>query len=380
MEAPGRLAADAGIKPRVDDELDVHVLELVADGHVVRRVVREHGRLDDDGLDAGVARALERVGIGVGRDDGDELQLRDLAEEHGVQQTLQFCSLAGNQNSTADHFARLLLPKQPCGRGAVIVLLTVEQLGAAAQLLASAGERDGRIDQVGQVLLVERLELHIVILLDIVEKRRDLRVIGNADERHALSGGKNQSVQPHGHDRRHAREHADDLAGGHLLVDHIIRDAQMLRDEPAGLAVGAEIDAEEHRRQAVFQVGVHSAGGEHGGLFLNTGPLAQHEADILALRIHIMLTQDAVDAAALCGRQRERGVGREDDLRVRDAEIAERLAAVRLAEGDLVDAVVDDARGELPVALINDRADAAAVHLHLAAAAVRHADRAEIIP
>ena len=96
----------------------------------------------------------------------------------------------------------------------------------------------------------------------------------------------------------------------------------MLRDEPAGLAVGAEIDAEEHRRQAVFQVGVHSAGGEHGGLFLNAGPLAQHEADILALRIHIMLTQDAVDAAALCGRQRERGVGREDDLRVRDAEVA----------------------------------------------------------
>ena len=141
-----------------------------------------------------------------------------------------------------------------------------------------------------------------------------------------------------------------------------------------------EIDAEEHRRQAVFQVGVHSAGGEHGGLFLNAGPLAQHEADILALRIHIMLTQDAVDAAALCGRQRERGVGREDDLRVRDAEIAERLAAVRLAEGDLVDAVVDDARGEPPVALINDRADATAVHLHLAAAAVRHADRAEIIP
>lgn len=69
-----------------------------------------------------------------------------------------------------------------------------------------------------------------------------------------------------------------------------------------------------------------------------------------------------------------------NDLRVRDAEIAERLAAVRLAEGDLVDAVVDDARGELPVALINDRADATAVHLHLAAAAVRHADRAEIIP
>ena len=41
-----------------------------------------------------------------------------------------------------------------------------------------------------------------------------------------------------------------------------------------------------------------------------------------------MLTQNAVDAAALCGRQRERGVGREDDLRDRDAEVRERLAAV----------------------------------------------------
>ena len=93
-----------------------------------------------------------------------------------------------------------------------------------------------------------------------------------------------------------------------------------------------------------------------------------------------MLTQNAVDAAALCGRQRERGVGREDDLRDRDAEVRERLAAVRLAEGDLVDTVVDDARGEPPVALVDDGADAAAVHLHLAAAAPGHADRTEIIP
>ena len=93
-----------------------------------------------------------------------------------------------------------------------------------------------------------------------------------------------------------------------------------------------------------------------------------------------MLAQDAVDAAALGSRQRERGVGREDDLRLGDAEIRERLAAVRLAEGDLIDAGVDDARGELPVALVDDGADAAAVHLHLAAAAPGHADRAEIIP
>ena len=66
------------------------------------------------GFSPGVARALERVGIGVGRDDGDELQLRDLAEEHGIEQALQFCSLAGNQNSTADH--KQFTPSPAAGR------------------------------------------------------------------------------------------------------------------------------------------------------------------------------------------------------------------------------------------------------------------------
>lgn len=113
-EALCRLAADAGVKARVDHKLNVHILELVADGHVVRRVVRKHARLDDDGLDAGIARALERVGARVGRDDGDELQLRDLAEEHGIEQALQFCSLAGNQNSTADH--KQFTPSPAAGR------------------------------------------------------------------------------------------------------------------------------------------------------------------------------------------------------------------------------------------------------------------------
>ena len=41
-------------------------------------------------------------------------------------------------------YARLLLPQQPGGCGAVVVLLPVEQFGAAAQLLASAGKRDSR--------------------------------------------------------------------------------------------------------------------------------------------------------------------------------------------------------------------------------------------
>ena len=130
-----RLAADTGIKPRVDDQLDIHILELVADGHVVRRVVREHGRLDDDSLDAGVARALERIGVGVGRDDGDELQLRDLTEEHGVQQTLQFCSLAGNQNSAADH---MLDYSFPSSRAAVARLLSSCRLSSSVRRRSSS--------------------------------------------------------------------------------------------------------------------------------------------------------------------------------------------------------------------------------------------------
>ena len=50
------------------------------------------------------------------------------------------------------------------------------------------------------------------------------------------------------------------------------------------------------------------------------------------------------------------------------------------AQRDAVDRGVDGLCGHFAVGRAVDRADAAAVHLHLAAAAVRHADRAEIIP
>ena len=112
-EGPGRLGADAGVEARVDDEIGVEIADLVAHGEIEGALVREDLAVDVHGLDARVARAGQGVGLRVGGDDGDDLQLRDLAEENGIQQALQLGTAAGRQYDTANHVDALLSSSRP---------------------------------------------------------------------------------------------------------------------------------------------------------------------------------------------------------------------------------------------------------------------------
>ena len=61
----------------------------------------------------------------------------------------------------------------------------------------------GRVDEVAQRGGVRLLQREVEVLPEVVEEAADLRVVDDADHRHALPGGKDQRVQPHGDDERH---------------------------------------------------------------------------------------------------------------------------------------------------------------------------------
>ena len=150
-EGFGRLAADAGLEARHDDKIDVHVLELVADRHVVAALVREHAWLHDNGFDLRVFCPRQGICCRVGGDHGDQRQLRDLPEEDGIQQTLKFRTVSGYQNRATDHMSAP--PFQQLGsRPPVVVLLLIEQLRAPPQFLLAAGKRHGAVDHPGHAL------------------------------------------------------------------------------------------------------------------------------------------------------------------------------------------------------------------------------------
>ena len=90
--------------------------------------------------------------------------------------------------------------------------------------------------------------------------------------------------------------------------------------------------------------------------------------------------QNAVDLVLAGGGEGQGRVRRQEDLRFRHAHGLQFLQGVRLPEGDDVHAGVQHAGRQLPVLFPENGADAAAVHLHLAARLVSSLNVMEIEP
>ena len=85
------------------DKLDVHVLELVRHRHAVRRHRGKQIRIHHIGGNAGIQRPLHHIGVFFRRDHRDELEFRQLAEVHRVEDRLELYAVAGRKCSRSDH-------------------------------------------------------------------------------------------------------------------------------------------------------------------------------------------------------------------------------------------------------------------------------------
>ena len=105
-DAVAELIGDHAEGPPVvgqDDQLDIHILELVGHGHAVARVGGKELRVHHIGRDARVDGALHGIGVPLGADDRHQLQIRYLVEIDGVQDGLQLGALPGCENRRSHH-------------------------------------------------------------------------------------------------------------------------------------------------------------------------------------------------------------------------------------------------------------------------------------
>ena len=123
------------------------------------------------------------------------------------------------------------------------------------------------------------------------------------------------------------------------------------------------VDGDEHRREAVHLVQVPRTFGEGGRPGLEPGPEPQREAGAARPRRYAGPFQRRVHLPRGRGAQRQRRVGREDDLRLRHAEAPQLLDAVRLAQGYDVHAAVQRRARALDAAGVLDRAYAASPYI-----------------
>ena len=187
-------------------------------------------------------------------------------------------------------------------------------------------------------------------------------------------------MEPHGHHRLHPGKRADDGPGAASIIQKIVGDVQPCRGQPTGNRVQMLFHGGEHRRQTVGLVGVFRRLREQGGLVLKALPIPQSEAQILPVGRDARPQQNAVDLVLAGGGKGQSRVRRQEDLRFRHAHGLQFLQGVRLPEGDDVYAGVQHAGRQLPVLFPENRTDAAAVHLYLAARLVGSLNVMEIEP
>ena len=136
----------------------------------------------------------------------------------------------------------------------------------------------------------------------------------------------------------------------------------------------------EHRRQTIGAVGVFRRRAEEGGLLFKPLPPPQGKAEVIAVGRDTGAQQHAVGLVVRGLLQDQRRVRSQQDLRLRHPHGPQFFQRVRLPQGDDIHIFVDDLRGQTPVALPGDGADAAAVHLYLAARLVGSLNVMEIEP
>ena len=187
-------------------------------------------------------------------------------------------------------------------------------------------------------------------------------------------------MEPHGHHGLHPGKRADDGPGAASIIQKIVGDVQPCRGQSPGNRVQMLFHGGEHRRQTVGLVGVFRRLCEQRGLVLKALPIPQSEAQVLPVGRDARPQQNTVDLVLAGGGEGQGRVRRQEDLRFRHAHGLQFLQGVRLPEGDDVYAGVQHAGRQLPVLFPENRTDAAAVHLHLAAGFVGSLNVMEIEP
>ena len=152
----------------------------------------------------------------------------------------------------------------------------------------------GRVDEVAQRGGACLLQREVEVLPEVVEEAADLRVVDDADHRHALPGGKDQRVQPHGDDERHPADECHDLRAVAPGLQQQIRAAQLCGDGVQRGAVTARLHGIEHRRQAVLPVGVFRRVRKGGDVTVEVLPRAQGEQGVARAVCQTAAVQEAV--------------------------------------------------------------------------------------
>ena len=135
-------------------------------------------------------------------------------------------------------------------------------------------------------------------------------------------------MEPHGDHRLHPGEQTDGVVGATGLGKNVVGGLHVLGGQLGRPHVQTPLDGQKDGDEAVRLIGVVRRSAEDGGLGLKPRPGPQGEADVAAVGVNPLTLQNAVHHLGRCGGEDHRGIGGEDDLRLRHPHVLQFLGGV----------------------------------------------------
>ena len=187
-------------------------------------------------------------------------------------------------------------------------------------------------------------------------------------------------METHGNHHFHPGQNADNGFGAAGIVQEIVGDVQISGSHSAGVGIQLAVNGNEDRREPISLIGIFGSAAKQCCLCVEVFPLTKCKANVLATKRNSGTQHNTVGFIIFRGGKCQSGVCGQQNFWFCNAHGLQFFQRVRFTKRDRIHTLVQNLGSQIAVGSASHGADAAAIHLHVAAGLFGGVDIVQIEP